>query len=903
MQGHEDNVSTGPCALGEGGSSLPRAMKNERDFAARATSVTASSGIQVSSMRQQPASVEVPDDGSDDYMDEDEFSIWIAQQHQEETRRLSKNIGSKATTRRKLPVIVPRNPLITYPFESLNEYTYNHVKLSPKSYVELQDKDFMRIVHIVRDASTSEVTIRGYMYRRTREMNGLLDRKLNEVCWILHIDDDDPREPLVQGVEIRAVSEVVKRRNIRLTNMAFPALSFRDEVPETEETVTNHRVLVCRYKYLCFYPNAKARSIYAWCEKGLHRIRADECDKRADNNMADDDLRHAWRGDTQPGGAEVGWLNGEKEFLRQEAISHKGSVSRQSLVASNGLEFPVGNLMKRGNVGSILHKADLSRELPASARPANRHSAFSVNTFRFRETTSDSDELEELISPRVHALQHRRGHGQRCSPRSAFNRSVMDASEYGLAEGTGMFDLSKALRESAIEAPKARQKIPQVVAQIKASASTGVSKKIYECKLTSPFLICPATKRKRSVKESDGLSTRRLRRPSPESQAMLDQSTCLRGGKGGYSRGISPSDSEETVGHSQSEENVQELRAPPKSRGTTATNSGLPISLSLGSNDAIKSSIYTKHLDAMLSRKRNLDYDMDVDDVVDLTAPPAHASSNFLSELRQPSVPRGFESVSSRSNVPQNHSKASSSPHILARTMPARQSHSSSLHRTSNPMRLQSRPSSPRPHLLPRMNTLNQFSERSNQTPAPGRQIPTKSGTTSPSKAEQRRYTFGDCFCGAGGMSRGAINAGLRIKWGFDFNQMACQTYAMNFFGTPVYQVWANEFADGKGDYKCDICHLSPPCQFFSDAHTVQGKDDDMNTASLFSIFNLLEKAKPRVVTLEQTSGLVRRHPFFFNAMINTFTSRGFSVHWRVINCADFGLPQRRMRLFIIASW
>jgi DNA (cytosine-5)-methyltransferase 1 len=152
-------------------------------------------------------------------------------------------------------------------------------------------------------------------------------------------------------------------------------------------------------------------------------------------------------------------------------------------------------------------------------------------------------------------------------------------------------------------------------------------------------------------------------------------------------------------------------------------------------------------------------------------------------------------------------------------------------------------------------------------------------------------------------MSRGAINAGLRIKWGFDFNLSACQTYALNFIGTSIYNVWANDFSEAKGDHRVDICHLSPPCQYFSDAHTWEGKDDEMNTASLFAIFNLLEKAKPRVVTLEQTSGLIRRHPIFFNAVINMFTSRGFSVRWRVLNCADFGLPQRRMRLFVIASW
>jgi DNA (cytosine-5)-methyltransferase 1 len=76
-----------------------------------------------------------------------------------------------------------------------------------------------------------------------------------------------------------------------------------------------------------------------------------------------------------------------------------------------------------------------------------------------------------------------------------------------------------------------------------------------------------------------------------------------------------------------------------------------------------------------------------------------------------------------------------------------------------------------------------------------------------------------------------------------------------------------------------------------------------MNVASLFAIFELLRSARPRVVTLEQTSGLLRRHPIFLNAVILMFTARGFSIRWRLLNCADFGLPQRRLRLFMIASW
>jgi len=144
--------------------------------------------------------------------------------------------------------------------------------------------------------------------------------------------------------------------------------------------------------------------------------------------------------------------------------------------------------------------------------------------------------------------------------------------------------------------------------------------------------------------------------------------------------------------------------------------------------------------------------------------------------------------------------------------------------------------------------------------------------------------------------------AGLDVQWGFDFNQHACSTYTLNFPRASIHNLWAHEFSALADSHKCDIAHLSPPCQFFSDAHTVMGKDDDMNTASLFAITALLRKTTPRIVTLEQTSGLLRRHELYFNAVIQIFTSLGFSIRWRLLNCADYGLPQRRWRIFLLAA-
>jgi DNA (cytosine-5)-methyltransferase 1 len=158
--------------------------------------------------------------------------------------------------------------------------------------------------------------------------------------------------------------------------------------------------------------------------------------------------------------------------------------------------------------------------------------------------------------------------------------------------------------------------------------------------------------------------------------------------------------------------------------------------------------------------------------------------------------------------------------------------------------------------------------------------------------------TYGDAFCGAGGSTRGAAMAGLRVKWGFDFSEHACGTWQKNFPYAKCYQLAANDFvrvakraeARGFADImKVDILHLSPPCQFFSPAHTVNGVDDEMNVASLFAVQSVIEVSKARVVTLEQTFGIAcPRFRFYFNALIQMFTIHDFSVRWSIIPLAQW---------------
>ena len=932
-------------------SNSPKTPKLECGASASATMTLCKSSSTIQGPRPllQPMITELTDD--DDFANEDELALWMAQDAENEMRRSSLvGSNSRAAASRRSSIVIPRNLSITSPFLNLDTFTHNGIPLAEKVYVELRDKDFMRIVHIIQDTSTSAVTLRGWKFRRTREMNGIIDRKLNEVCWILHVDEDDRRDAKLQGMETVSVCEIVKRRRIRITNQSFPALSWRDDGDkEKPETIENDRVLVCRSKYLCLYANAKARASYKWVEKGVHRNWENECDQGLDNNMTDEELRNIWRGSTVPGGAQKGFLPGEKEFLRQEGVSHEGITSRSSLKAPPDVDFPMGDPMKRGSVGCLLTKDDLRRSSDRATQSTSLRNNDLVPADD--KITSNGDAEEVPTSPILRSQEQRQEQRESHFNLTGFNGLPIDSSDYDTDEDYGMSSLRRGLMQNSIQPRKSRNKSPRIVeidAQIKTSSSSGTFEERYEAKITSIYCSTPeSAKRKRMAGMSFGSPTRPTKRVDQglrveSNNGNFRNTNDRRGsrllpGTNRYShQKPASSDSDRTLGRSQSPDPREETYIPPKFWGHKRSTSGLLTPVSQRKDSELRRSRdtmlppgvggpaeYTQQ-SAPLSKAaqsavgyqtRAYETTENNDGVVDLTRLQANPYESF--SRARPSVFRRSGSSSpsyARAVLSSNPYETSSSREIFSPLTSAHPPFNSKSHLTSIEMRPNFQPVSPGSLLVTagssRANrTLSHQSSKA--TPNPSSRHTEKSRQQNQStvvnalasKVNQQRYTFGDCFCGAGGMSRGAVSAGLRIKWAFDFNLAACQTYGLNFYRTPIYNVWANEFLEAEGDHQVDICHLSPPCQFFSDAHTIQGKDDDMNTASLFAIFNLLNKAKPRIVTLEQTSGLIRRHPIFFNAVINMFTSRGFSVRWKVVNCADFGLPQRRTRLFIMASW
>ncbi|KAK6353615.1 hypothetical protein TWF696_005578 [Orbilia brochopaga] len=174
-----------------------------------------------------------------------------------------------------------------------------------------------------------------------------------------------------------------------------------------------------------------------------------------------------------------------------------------------------------------------------------------------------------------------------------------------------------------------------------------------------------------------------------------------------------------------------------------------------------------------------------------------------------------------------------------------------------------------------------------------------------------KKYTFGDFFCGAGGASCGARLAGLKVMYGIDSWRPAVDSYAANFGKSRAIDTDICEFAAEISDAKipasqlhCDVIHLSCPCQFFSPAHTREGKDDEKNETASLAIDKILKLVRPRVVTLEQTFGLstARRFRCHFTTVVNQLVSNNYSVRWAVKDATEYGAVSARRRLIMIAA-
>jgi DNA (cytosine-5)-methyltransferase 1 len=151
-----------------------------------------------------------------------------------------------------------------------------------------------------------------------------------------------------------------------------------------------------------------------------------------------------------------------------------------------------------------------------------------------------------------------------------------------------------------------------------------------------------------------------------------------------------------------------------------------------------------------------------------------------------------------------------------------------------------------------------------------------------------------EMYAGCGGLGLGFASAGFRTT-AYESDGDACITYRRNL-GCECEQVWIDEEIELPD---ADVLLAGPPCQPFSVTGHQQGQSDSRN--GLPAVLAAVERYLPRVVVLENVPALKAQHEDYFRGVIKRLIKLGYSVDWAILNAADFGVPQNRRRLFVVA--
>lgn len=151
-----------------------------------------------------------------------------------------------------------------------------------------------------------------------------------------------------------------------------------------------------------------------------------------------------------------------------------------------------------------------------------------------------------------------------------------------------------------------------------------------------------------------------------------------------------------------------------------------------------------------------------------------------------------------------------------------------------------------------------------------------------------------DIFCGAGGLSLGFAARGYDVQ-GVDQNVDAIETYRRCVGDGMVGNVEeVQEFP------ATDVIVAGPPCQPWSRAGRRRGRDDAREGLPL--VLRVVEGARPSVVVVENVPDLASRgRREYLDEFKRLLEQLGFVVSEHMLNAADYGVPQRRRRVFIVA--
>ncbi|HEX7047905.1 MAG TPA: DNA cytosine methyltransferase [Gammaproteobacteria bacterium] len=174
---------------------------------------------------------------------------------------------------------------------------------------------------------------------------------------------------------------------------------------------------------------------------------------------------------------------------------------------------------------------------------------------------------------------------------------------------------------------------------------------------------------------------------------------------------------------------------------------------------------------------------------------------------------------------------------------------------------------------------------------------------------KKKKYIALDLFSGCGGLTTGLKQAGVAVLGAVELDKLAGETYMMNHKGVKLWnsdirKLDAKEVREQLGVRKGELTILAgcPPCQGFSRMTTYNGSYvvDDPRNALINDYFRFVDEFRPKVVMMENVPGLAQTRRF--SSFIRKLENLGYKIATEIVDAADYGVPQRRKRLILLAT-